>query len=600
MKKSKLLLIVSIILMLVGSVLGNSVQTNFGKVTIKEVKFTGPFGNTIEGYLYIPKGTTKDNPAPAVINIHGYLNTKEVQTGFSIEYARRGYVVLAIDMPGHGYSDPVPGGLTGFFTGGPSAFAYLSNLDIVQKDKIALEGHSMGGWNCVNASELYGDKINTVVLVGSSSGTFGLKNYGPETPFNFAMVFGKADEFVALNWEIPDARAINNSAKMKANFGVAENVVPGKVYGSFENKTARGLFQVNNSHAGEHMSKEAIGAAVGFVQNAMPASNPLPESNQIWPVHEFSKFLNLIGIALFILFFGAALLETRYFETLKQKMPMGIEGKQSKVVWGIFAIIGAAVPALTYFQSYGVTFLEASFMDGKVWRPQGLTYSMEIWALLNSAIMLVLFVIWHFAFAKKAGATFTTYGLSTNAEKNELNWGYLGKTGLLAVTILGTVEAIAIFVGTVFKIDFRYWIIGFKALNFSHFKIMLIYIVPFFIFYLVSGLAMQSYLRLKASQDEKVSVLKSYLVTILINGVGMLVLVAINYGGAWTTGVATFANYTLECIVAIQFMILLPFSGVIANFFYRKTGTIYLGAMMNAIFITGYIVVSQAVHYFPA
>lgn len=599
MKKTKVFFIVSLLLIFIGSSLGNLIQTDFGKVTIKEVKFIGSYGNIIEGYLYIPKGVNKDNPAPAVINIHGYLNTKEFQNGFSIEYARRGYVVLAIDMPGHGYSDPVPGGLTGFFSGGPAAFNFLSTLDIVEKDKIAFEGHSMGGWNAVSATEIYGDKINTVVLVGSSSGTFGQQNFGPESPFNFAMIFGVADEFVALNWELMDARAVNTSQKMKTVFNSHEDIVNGKLYGSFDNKTARALYQIKSTHAGEHISKEGIGKAVEFVQNAMPGKNPLPSENQIWKYQELTKLLNLIGIAFFIFAFGTLLLNTKFFGSLKQQRYDSIEFKGKPVITFIFLVIATVIPALTYFQFYGITFLEASFLEGASWRPQGLTFSIAIWTLVNSGLMLLLLGIWHQVFAKKAGGKLFEYGLSTSSEKFSFSWNYIGKTLLLAITILGAVQTIAVTIGHIFKIDFRYWIVGFKALNFSHFRIMLVYILPFFFFYLVSSMVSQAYLRIRINENDRYAHLKDYLLTIFVQGFGMLLIVMINYGGAWYTGVATFTNYTLECIVAIQFMVLLPYSGIISKYFTSKTGNIYLGSMLNAIFITGYIVVSQAVHYYP-
>ena len=87
----------------------------------------------MSGLLYIPssvyskddKGATKIVPAPGIVAIHGYINSRETQDGFAIEYARRGYVVLASDQTGHGYSDG-PAFANGF--GGPDALAYLRTL----------------------------------------------------------------------------------------------------------------------------------------------------------------------------------------------------------------------------------------------------------------------------------------------------------------------------------------------------------------------------------------------------------------------------------------------------------------------------------------
>ncbi|MCF8018019.1 MAG: alpha/beta hydrolase [Vallitaleaceae bacterium] len=600
MKKiSRIMVVLSIVLILVGSSLGAAVQSDFGKISVKEVQFVGEYGNIIHGHLFIPDGVSKENKAPGIINIHGYLNTKEFQTGFSVEYARRGYVVLAIDMPGHGYSDPVPGGLVGFFSGGPEAFKFMSSLEFVDKDSIALEGHSMGGWNSAYATQIYGDKINTVVLVGSSSGTFGLDLFGPESPFNFAVIMGDADEFVGLNWEVLDARKVNSSSKLKTSFGTEEDVEVGKLYGSFEEGTARKLYIASASHAGEHISKEAIGSAVGFVQDAMPGLNPLPPSNQIWPIHELAKLLNLIGLGLFIVFFGSLLLETTYFRTLIQENIMQVSTKKDKKTWLFFAVIATAIPAITYFKFKAVTFLDISFMEGEWWRPQGLTYSIASWALLNSVLFLLLFILWHSRFGKRDGGNLEVYGILPSSSNSKFNWPHFGKALLLASAVFGGVQGITGLVGHMFKIDFRFWVVGFKALQLSHFKMMLIYFIPFFIFFFISSIAAQSYLRLNNDGETFKDKCLPYVATIIINGLGIGTLVLVNLWGAWTTGEATFANYTLEAIVGIQFIVMLPFSGIITTYFNKKTGTVYVSSLINSIFITAYIIVGQAVHYFP-
>ena len=55
------------------------------------------------GYkLYVPKGVDETNKAPAVLCLHGYQNDHETSAGYAIEFARHGYVALAIDEFGHG------------------------------------------------------------------------------------------------------------------------------------------------------------------------------------------------------------------------------------------------------------------------------------------------------------------------------------------------------------------------------------------------------------------------------------------------------------------------------------------------------------------
>ena len=59
-------------------------------------------GKVVSGILFKPDTATAENPAPAVVFTHGYLNNREMQLQNAIELARRGFVVLAVDREGHG------------------------------------------------------------------------------------------------------------------------------------------------------------------------------------------------------------------------------------------------------------------------------------------------------------------------------------------------------------------------------------------------------------------------------------------------------------------------------------------------------------------
>ena len=88
---------------LAGGVVAFLTQTS-GGVRIQDVRFPGANGVTMSALLYVPVNATAQTPAPGILAVHGYINSRETQDGFAIEFARRGYVVLAIDQSGHGYS----------------------------------------------------------------------------------------------------------------------------------------------------------------------------------------------------------------------------------------------------------------------------------------------------------------------------------------------------------------------------------------------------------------------------------------------------------------------------------------------------------------
>src|SRR4030081_409064 len=166
MRRRWSLAIAGLILILAGGALAYFTQTA-GGIRIEDVRFKGAKGNTMSALLYIPPNATAQTPAPGILAVHGYINSRETQDGFAIEFARRGYVVLALDQTGHGYSDP-PAFANGF--GGPDGLAHLRSLDIVDKNNIGLEGHSMGGWTVLAAATAMPSDYKSMVLEGSSTG----------------------------------------------------------------------------------------------------------------------------------------------------------------------------------------------------------------------------------------------------------------------------------------------------------------------------------------------------------------------------------------------------------------------------------------------
>ena len=221
------------LVMLAGGVLAWLVQTA-GGVRVLDVRFAGTGGVAMSALLFIPPNATPKTPAPGVMAVHGYFNSRETQGDFAIEFARRGYVVLALDQVGHGYSDP-PAFVHGF--GGPDGLRYLRSLDFVDKDNIGLEGHSMGGWAVVNAASAFPDGYKALVLEGSEHRRAVRAGGHAAFPRNLAVVFARYDEFSPVMWGVPTARGVADSLKLWKPFGTQGPVEPGKLYGSIADGT---------------------------------------------------------------------------------------------------------------------------------------------------------------------------------------------------------------------------------------------------------------------------------------------------------------------------------------------------------------------------
>lgn len=144
--KSFKVLAVSIVLCLVSMIGASLVQSSWGNITIKEMSWESPSGHQLSAYLYKPVTATKDIPAPAVITIEGWYNNKEMQDAYTVELARRGYVVLSLDMHSHGNSESLPADkLYDGAVGVDGGVQLIASLPYVDKGRIGITGHSSGG-----------------------------------------------------------------------------------------------------------------------------------------------------------------------------------------------------------------------------------------------------------------------------------------------------------------------------------------------------------------------------------------------------------------------------------------------------------------------
>src|SRR5260221_12052832 len=101
------LAIIGVVLIVAGGLLAYLTQTA-GGIRIEDIRFKGAKGNTMSALLYIPPNATPQIPAPGILAEHGYINSRETQDAFAIEFARRGDLVVALDRTARGYSDRPP------------------------------------------------------------------------------------------------------------------------------------------------------------------------------------------------------------------------------------------------------------------------------------------------------------------------------------------------------------------------------------------------------------------------------------------------------------------------------------------------------------
>jgi dienelactone hydrolase len=552
-------------LILAGSLLAHLIQTS-GGVRIEDVRYPGEDGKTMSGLLFVPRSATTAAPAPAVLASHGYINTREMQSAFAIELARRGVVVLAMDMTGHGYSEAAVG-QQGF--GGPASLRYLRSLRFVAKANVGLEGHSMGGIPMQTAAQAMPDGYRSMVLEGSTTGFLGAAPPGtPTLPRNTAVVFGQYDEFAPLMWEVEKGAEVGRSPKLMALFGSTAPVVPGRLYGAVEAGTARQLYLPPVTHPWEHFSSGGVGAAVDWFQKTLDRVDPRPPGDQIWLWKEVGTGIGFVGFVILLLGTFQLLLSFKPFAALAQPAVATRERRDGR--WWLAFALTSAIPALSFFpfMKLGGVFFPMQFF------PQYIANQLVVWALLNGIITLLL-------------------GLVLRGSKGSLRQPWLGALGLGLATVAVGYGALAL-VDAVFKVDFRFWVLGLKPLDARHAGFALAYLLPWTAFFLVAVRALIANL---AVRDEPAWT--QHLTAALAMSLGFIALLTVQYLWLFATGALLIPSEPLNTIIAIQFVPLLMVVGLVAAFTWRRTSSALPGAFICALVITWYVVAGTATHWSP-
>lgn len=137
-------------------------------------------GLKINALLTIPNTERPIAGHPAIVFVHGYIPPTLYETNGTayssyIDYfARSGYVVLKIDLRGHGNSEGEPGGGyygSDYVVDTLNAYAALSSFDEVNPSKIGMWGHSMAG-NILLRSAAIKQNIPAVDIWGGAVFTY--------------------------------------------------------------------------------------------------------------------------------------------------------------------------------------------------------------------------------------------------------------------------------------------------------------------------------------------------------------------------------------------------------------------------------------------
>lgn len=593
----KFWLCISLLICLISCIGASIIQTNFGRVTIKDLRFATESGHQMSALLLIPDTATAENPAPAIICSHGWYNNREMQDLNYVEYARRGYVVLSIDMYGHGNSDILPAGdwwkpennANGMY----DAVKMMATLPFVDTDRIGVTGHSNGALASRTAVLL--DNAAEEPLIASALLVSNDAVYKGEDGAYFNM-FGNRDAgIVACQYDEFFHRTYNEDGSHTAprdflkqadaqsflHFGKdpagldareSENIYQEKVDGK---EALRVIYNPAITHPWAHFSKRVVDSSIQFFEESLGAPNPIDGSNQIWQIKTFFNALGLVGFVMFVVSFAKVLLGTSCFASLRTEEEIlpapALSGRERKWFW-ISNILASVFSFVVYMFGYLVILI----LFGRI-MPQSGPGLIGIWAALCG--IFSLFLIWVGKKYTKAPSKMAENGVKISAKK-------LGLTVVLALVVVLAAYGLVFSADYFFKTDFRIWVVTIKAFNVNLIPYILMYLPLFLLYYIPNSICINSYNYFEMGKKSWINTF----VNMIFNILPSVVMVLIMYGCFFISGYLPneFIPFFGGSIIGIWLypvIVILAVAAVVSRKLYRATKNPYLAGMIMAVLV---------------
>lgn len=596
-RRNSVLVVISLMLALISALGAAIVQTGAGSTEVKDLNWETSSGRSMNALLFVPENATADSPAPAVVVSHGWWNNREMQTANYVELARRGFVVLSIDMYGHGNSDPLPydqlevGG-----TGMYDAVKLIADLPYVDTDRIGVEGHSNGA-RAANFSVQLDNAadtplISSVMLVdneafytddeGAYTNIYGSRDVG--------LVADQYDEFFFRSYNAdgttatpPREFAGTPSAQSFLHFGADPADLDERATDEYYTQTVDGEDAVRylttpaQTHPWGPQSAHTTGKVLDFFDATLDAPVDIAPGSQVWQWKEIFTAIGLIGFGMFLITFTRELLFTRAFRGLRTDVaaPERATGKGLAWFWGGL-VVSAAVSALSYVwlsQQAWVTGIVHNAVPNPV--PTGSVFFIALWAAINGAAAVVIMALSYLLFGRKAGQRPTDLGLWPGWKR------LLQSVGLVAVATSASFMLVFL-VDYFFKTDFRFWVIAVKA--FPQDKIWYgLFLLPLFLIYFVANsVSINVFNRIRLGSREWVNTA----VLALFNSLGPIVLVLLQYITFWVTGDLVPGFGGIYSIWLFPVVVILAFTAVVSRKIYRETNNPYIAGILNAVVVS--------------
>lgn len=315
-------------------------QTDWGKVRIERQSITAADGSTVSTLVYFPSSATAENKAPAIAINHGRSNQAHSNDTWSMELARRGYVVLSPDLFGGGEST----------TGDRNAQSlsitqYAMTLPMVDSSDINLVGYSAGCGTSLKVAQKLPGEIHSVLEVFGPfivSGALGDNTDLGNLGFDFGVIKSTADQYDYNFIGNPEScRQFMEQAYASGNVSSGTYLTSRSGHSLYYQVVSGTLHQTGN------ISGETIDAILNYEQHISPAPTPKPSSDQAWLPQQIFSGVACVDLMFLFVALVQLMLEMPFFRDIRNERPK-LPARKGALPWVLDLILGILIPTVLF------------------------------------------------------------------------------------------------------------------------------------------------------------------------------------------------------------------------------------------------------------
>jgi len=558
--------------------------------------------------VYTPKNASASNPVPAVVCAHGWNNSKEMQLCSITELTKRGFVVISLDLAGHGRTDvgalDESGWGNGNTEGALAAVEYALSLPQVDPERVGVTGHSAGDLALTYAIQQINVEgslkhVSSFYCPAGTMAAFLLsRTEGITDNFLFGVACGRYDELDTKYFGTYDLKSSFFASMIFGAFAPGQAGADGLPLGEWYNAegkidapapgdklaadSAIIMWNPNMTHPQGVYSKIATELEVEFFYAAYgvpEGASYVAADKQTWQIGSAFETIGLVAFFASAIVFAAALLKTKRFSDLIGAVPEGEALPSIKSPKEIVAIIVTFVPIIYFaYTMYFKCFDAAPGVISSNSFPD--TVNGIAWYTAASGLFLFVMISVNYLVRKlfdlKSGAQ--TESLLVVCKVDGAKKFF--KTILFCLDVIFLMYIPCVIAYFVFGVNFgiSVYVVGVPRLQWLP-EILTKYL-PLWLLFAIPNAALNARTRFKEIPEWA-----STLFCVLANFLPIAILTWVNYSCLINTGAT---KYTFGDPTIMSFNLFAPmiFVGISSRWFYKKTGNAWAGAIINATILT--------------